>query len=194
MTQLLEKSLKDAGIIKDGYNSEVDELRNIAKKGKDFLSELEQKERQKTGISSLKVGYNKIYGFYIEVTKPNLYMVPENYIRKQTLVGSERFVTSELKEYESKILGAEERLKNLEYELFKQLLDILHKECVFLSQTASAIAIVDFITALAIVAKRHRYIKPYIDDSGVLDIIDGRHILYLKGYHRLKDSYLIALL
>lgn len=183
MTQLLEKSLKDiaplslkdGGIIKDGYNSEVDELRNVAKKGKDFLSELEQKERQKTGISSLKVGYNKIYGFYIEVTKPNLYMVPENYIRKQTLVGSERFITSELKEYESKILGAEERLKNLEYELFQELLDILHKESIFLSQTASAIAIVDFITALAIVAKRHRYIKPFIDDSGVLEIIDGRH-------------------
>jgi DNA mismatch repair protein MutS len=183
MRQLLEKSiqetpplsLKDGGIIKDGYNSEVDELRNIARKGKDFLSELEQKERQKTGISSLKVGYNKVFGYYIEVTKTNLYMVPDTYIRKQTLVGGERFTTSELKEYESRILGSEERLKNFEYELFQQLLDTLQKESVFLSQTASAISIVDFIASLAVVAKRYNYVKPSIDNSGILDITDGRH-------------------
>ncbi len=183
MINLLEKSIKDTaplsvkdgGIIKDGYNSEVDELRKIAKSGKEFLTELEQKERQKTGISSLKISYNKIHGYYIEVTKPNLFMVPENYIRKQTLVGGERFITPELKEYESKILGSEERLKNLEYELFKNLLDMLHNESAFISQTASALAIVDFLASLAVVAKRYRYVKPSINDSGILGITDGRH-------------------
>jgi DNA mismatch repair protein MutS len=168
-------TLRDGGIIRDGYNTDVDELRNISTKGKDFVAELEHKERQRTGISSLKVRYNRVFGYYIEVTKSNLHMVPDDYIRKQTLVGGERFITPELKEYESKILGAEDRLKNLEYQLFQDILDDVQKESTILSKTASALSVVDFLASLAVVAKRYNYIKPSVDESGVIDIADGRH-------------------
>jgi DNA mismatch repair protein MutS len=168
-------SIRDGGIIRDGYNTDVDELRNISTKGKDFIAGLEHKERQRTGISSLKVRYNRIFGYYIEVTKANLHMVPDDYIRKQTLVGGERFVTPELKEYETKILGAEERLKNLEYQIFQEILDDMQKESDILSKTASAISIVDFLASLSVVAKRYNYVKPSIEESGVIEIADGRH-------------------
>lgn len=181
--ELVEKSivetppltLRDGGIIKDGYNTDVDDLRNISKKGKDFLSELEREEKLKTGISSLKVGYNRIFGYYIEVTKANLHMVPETYIRKQTLVGGERFITPELKEYESKILGSEERLKNIEYHIFQEIIERIQQEASLLIRTAYSLSVIDFLASLAVVAKRHNYIKPLIDDSGILDIADGRH-------------------
>lgn len=183
LKELIERSIvnnppistKDGGIIKAGYNTDVDELRRISTKGKDFVAELEHKERQRTGISSLKVGYNRVFGYYIEVTKPNLHMVPDDYIRKQTLVGGERFITPELKEYENKILGAEEKLKNLEYELFQEILDNVQKESTLLSKTASAIAITDFLSSLAIVTKRYNYVKPSIEESGLIEITDGRH-------------------
>ncbi|MEW6003663.1 MAG: DNA mismatch repair protein MutS, partial [Nitrospirota bacterium] len=168
-------SLRDGGIIKDGYNSDVDELRRISLKSKDLIAEMEHKERQRTGISSLKIGYNRNFGYYIEVTKSNLSMVPEDYIRKQTLVNGERYVTPELKEYETKIIGAEERLKNLEYHLFQEMLDDLRKESVLLSKTASALSVVDFLSSLAIVAKRYNYVKPCVDESGIIDITEGRH-------------------
>lgn len=168
-------SLRDGGIIRDGYNTNVDELRNITIKGRDFIVEMEQKERQRTGISSLKVRYNRIFGYYIEVTKSNLHMVPDDYIRKQTLVGGERFITPELKEYETRILGGEERLKNLEFQLFQDILDNVQKESVILSKTASALSVIDFLSSLATVAKRHNYVKPIVDESGVIDIADGRH-------------------
>jgi DNA mismatch repair protein MutS len=168
-------SLRDGGIIKDGYSTDVDELRKISTKGKDFISELEIKEKNRTGISSLRVGYNRVFGYYIEVTKANLHMVPEDYIRKQTLVGGERFITPELKEYESKVLGAEEKLKNLEYQLFQEILDEVQKESILLSKAAHAIAIVDFLSSLAVVAKRYNYVKPTVDESGVIEITDGRH-------------------
>jgi len=168
-------SLRDGGIIRKGYNKDVDELRNISTKGKDFITELEHKEKQRTGISSLKVRYNRVFGYYIEVTKANLHMVPDNYIRKQTLVGGERFITPELKEYESRILGAEERLKNIEYELFQDILDDIQKESMPLSKTASALSVVDFLSSLAVVAKRYNYIKPSVDESGAIDIMDSRH-------------------
>ncbi len=168
-------SLRDGGILKDGYNADVDELRNISIKGKDFIAELEHKERQRTGISSLKARYNLVFGYYIEVTKSNLHMVPDDYIRKQTLVGGERFITPELKEYEAKILGAEERLKNLEYQIFQEILDNIQKESILLSKTASALSIVDFLASLAVVAKRYNYVKPSVDESGVIEITDGRH-------------------
>ena len=183
MKKLIEKGivdsppigLKDGGIIKDGCHSEVDELRNISRKGKYFITELELKEKQRTGISSLKVGYNRVFGYYIEVTKSNLHMVPEDYIRKQTLVGGERFITPELKEYESRVLGSEERLKNLEYQIFQGILDDVQKESHLLSKTASALSAVDFLTSLSVVAKRHNYVKPRIDESGIINISDGRH-------------------
>ena len=169
------QSLRDGGLIKNGYNKDVDILRDISVKGKDFISELEIKEKKRTGISSLKIGYNRVFGYYIEVTKPNLHMVPDDYIRKQTLVGGERFVTPELKEYENKILGAEEKLKNLEYQIFCEILEHVQKESSKLSHTSHALAVIDFLSSLAIVAKRHNYVKPTIDDSGVIEIIDGRH-------------------
>jgi len=168
-------SLRDGGIIKDGYNVDVDEFRSVSKKGKDFIAKLELKERQRTGIASLKVGYNRIFGYQIEVTKPNLDLVPDDYIRKQTLVGGERFITPELKEYESKILGADERLKNLEYQLFQEILAEIQKESTLLSRAAHAIATVDLLASLAIVAKRYNYAKPSIDESGVIEITEGRH-------------------
>jgi DNA mismatch repair protein MutS len=168
-------SIREGGIIKEGYHKDTDELRTISSKGKDFLTDLELRERQRTGISSLKVGYNKIYGYYIEVTKANLHMVPDDYIRKQTLVGGERYITEELKEFENKILGSEERLKNLEYHLFQKILDALQKEVPLLTKTASALSVVDFLSTLAVVAKRYNYMKPEVNESGTIEIEDGRH-------------------
>lgn len=168
-------SIRDGGIIKKGYNKEIDELRTISTSGKDFIAELEMKEKKKTGISSLKVGYNKIFGYYIEVTKTNLEQVPDYYIRKQTLVGGERFITPELKEYESKVLNAEEKLKSLEYQVFNKILEEIQKESAELNRAAQAVSVVDLLVSMAVVAKRYNYVKPLIDDSGVIDIMDGRH-------------------
>jgi DNA mismatch repair protein MutS len=167
--------LKDGGIIKTGYNSDVDELRSISQKSKGFIAELERKERERTRIPSLKVGYNRVFGYYIEVSKSNLHIVPEDYIRKQTLVGGERFITPELKEYEAKVLGSEERLKTLEYQLFQNILELMQHEAPSLLKTAFSLALIDFLASLAVVAKRHNYVKPAIDESGVIEIADGRH-------------------
>jgi len=167
--------IRDGGLIRRGYNKELDELKKISTSGKDFIAELELSEKKKTGISSLKVGYNKIFGYYIEVTNANLAQAPEHYIRKQTLVGGERFITPELKEYESKVIGAEEKLKNLEYQVFNEILDEAKKESLNLAKTAQAVAAADFLTSMAVVAKRHNYTKPRIDESGIIEITDGRH-------------------
>jgi len=167
--------LKDGGIIKKGYNPDVDELSSISQKSKGFIAELERKERERSGIPSLKVGYNRVFGYYIEVTKSNLHMVPEEYIRKQTLVGGERFITPELKEYEAKVLGSEEKLKSLEYQLFLNILELIQHETPVLSKTALTLALVDFLAALAVLAKRYNYVKPSIDDSGTIEITEGRH-------------------
>jgi len=168
-------ALRDGGIIRDGYHSEVDELRRISTSGKDFITDLEVREKQKTGIASLKVGYNRIYGYYIEVTKTNLGLVPDSYIRKQTLVNGERFITPELKEYESKVLGSEERLKNLEYGLFRTVVEMVQADNAKLTAAGHAVAKADFLVSLAIVARRHNYVKPQVDDRTVLEIADGRH-------------------
>ncbi|MDH5203033.1 MAG: DNA mismatch repair protein MutS [Nitrospirota bacterium] len=168
-------NLREGGIIKNGYSTEVDELRKMSSKGKDFLADMERQERQRTGISSLKVGYNRVFGYYIEITKANLHMVPDHYIRKQTLVGGERFVTPELKEYETKILGAEEKLKNLEYQIFQKILSEIQKESLMLTKTASALSSIDVLSSLSVVAKRYSYVKPSVDESGIIDITDGRH-------------------
>jgi DNA mismatch repair protein MutS len=183
LKELIEKSIidsppvniKEGGIIKDGYSPEIDELRNLSKKGKYFIAELESREKKRTGISSLKISYNRVYGYYIEVTKSNLHMVPDDYIRKQTLVGGERFITPELKEYESRVLGSEERLKGLEYEIFQEILGEVHRESSRLFETASALAITDFLCSLAVVSKRYNYVKPSVDHTSVIDISDGRH-------------------
>jgi DNA mismatch repair protein MutS len=167
--------LRDGGIIKNGYHAEIDELRSLSKTGKDFITKLEAEEKRKTGISSLKVGFNRIFGYYIEVTKANLDLVPDNYMRKQTLVSGERFITPELKEYESKVLGAEERLKGLEYEVFMCLQEEAKKEAQGLADAARRLAAVDFLSSLSVVAKRHNYVMPHIDESSIIKIIGGRH-------------------
>jgi len=174
-------SLKDGGIIKEGFKKEIDELRYLATRGKDYIASLEVKERKKTGIQSLKIGYNKVFGYYIEVTKSNLHLVPKNYIRKQTLVGAERFVTEELKEYENKVLGAEEKLKNLEYEVFQEVLSSIKQQSNKLSQTAVSLAEIDFLLSLSIVAKENNYVKPIVDKSLKIEIIDGRHPVLEKS-------------
>jgi DNA mismatch repair protein MutS len=194
MKELIEKSiidnppisLRDGGIIKEGYHADIDELRNISKKGKSFIAELEQKEKQITGINSLKVGYNKVFGYYLEVTKSNLHMVPDHYTRKQTLVGGERFITPDLKEYESRVLGSEEKLKNLEYHIFQEILASLQQESILLMKTACALSVVDFLASLAVVAKRYNYVKPIIDESGIISITDGRHPVLerIQSYER----------
>jgi len=167
--------LKEGGLIKKGFNNEIDELREISGSGKDFIASLQTKERQRTGISSLKVGYNKVFGYYIEVTKPNLAQVPEDYIRKQTLVSGERFITPELKEYEAKVLGAEERLKNLEYEIFVEIRNDISKETERLQKTSLAIAELDILQSFAYVADKYNYERPVVDDGDVIQISEGRH-------------------
>jgi DNA mismatch repair protein MutS len=169
------QTLREGGIIKTGFNSEVDELRSMSVNAKDYIASLEAQEKSSTGISSLKVGYNRVFGYYIEITKANLDQVPEHYIRKQTLVGAERFITPELKEYESKVLGAEDRLKTLEYEVFCQILDQVRQEAPALMDTAEAIAKADFLLSLAVVAKRHNYVMPEVNSSAVVRITGGRH-------------------
>lgn len=168
-------TIREGGIIKDGYNNVIDELRNISIKGKDFIAELERKEREKTGINSLKIGYNKIFGYYIEVTKPNLDLVPDYYIRKQTLVNGERFITPELKEYEVKVTSATENLRELEYQIFQEIVAKLAQRSEDIVTTGSAIGEIDFLTSLSIVARRNNYTRPEIDESTRIAITDGRH-------------------
>ncbi|MGH7859989.1 MAG: DNA mismatch repair protein MutS, partial [Candidatus Binatia bacterium] len=162
-------------LIRVGYTQEVDELRKLRHDGKGWISSLEATERSRTGISSLKVHYNKVFGYYIEVTKPNLKLVPADYQRKQTIAGGERFVTPELKEYESKVLGAEERLRRLEGELFDALLAEVARRLSELLSTAAALGCIDALRSLAEAADRYGYVRPEIDGSRVLDIRDGRH-------------------
>jgi DNA mismatch repair protein MutS len=166
---------KDGGIIRKGYNKDVDELRHISSSGKDFIARLEAEEKLRTGIQSLKVGFNKVFGYYIEITKSNLHLVPDDYIRKQTLVNCERFITQDLKEYESKVLGAEERLKELEYAIFMNILEKLQKYTDELLDTSANIAAIDFLLSLSIAARRYDYVKPDISEDSLIEIVDGRH-------------------
>jgi len=168
-------SLKDGGIIKEGYNKELDELQRASKEGKHWIAKLEQQEKDRSGIKSLKVGYNKIFGYYIEITKSNLHLAPENYIRKQTLANCERYITPELKEIEAKILGAEEKIVVIEYEQFIEIRNMLLFEIERIQRTASAIAELDVLYSFAEVAGESNYIKPTVNDSEIIDIKDGRH-------------------
>ncbi len=168
-------SIKEGGLIKDGYSPELDELRQITRGGKQWVVELEAKERERTTIKSLKVRFNNVFGYYIEVTKPNLHLVPPDYQRKQTTSNSERFITPELKEWESKILGAEERMMELEYELFCGLRDKVAGFTQPIQETAEAIAQLDTLSALAVVAVNQDYCRPELSDVTILDIRDGRH-------------------
>lgn len=167
--------LKDGGIIKEGYNKDLDELQRASKEGKHWIAKLEQQEKDRTGIKSLKVGYNKIFGYYIEISKSNLHLAPESYIRKQTLANCERYITPELKEIETKILGAEEKIVDIEYELFIEIRNILSLEIERIQRTANAIAELDVLYSFAEVAGENNYIKPTVNDSEVIDIQEGRH-------------------
>lgn len=167
--------LQEGGIIKEGFNQELDELRQISHSGKSFIAQLERKERERTGISSLKVRYNKVFGYYIEVTRPNLHLVPPDYQRKQTLVNSERFITPELKDYEEKVLRAEARINELEYELFLQVRDKISQEVPRLQQIAANVAELDVLLSLAELAHQRNYCRPVVDEGEVISIKGGRH-------------------
>src|SRR5437870_2200669 len=167
--------LKEGGIFRDGYDQDLDELRRASREGKNWISHLQEREIAATGIKSLKVRYNSVFGYFIEVTKSNLASVPAHYTRKQTTVGGERFVTPELKEMEAKILGADEHARQLEYQLFQKLRDETLRELGPIQQTAAAIATLDVICALAETARLFRYCRPQLNDSLRLIIKDGRH-------------------
>ena len=168
-------TLREGKLIKSGYNAELDELRVISKEGKHWIADLERKEKERSGIASLKVKYNKVFGYFIEITKPNLHLVPDDYIIKQTLVNATRFITPELKEYESKVLGAEDRIVELEYSLFQELRQSVSHEVERVLRTAETIAVLDVLAALAEVADRNLYVKPEVNDSDRLEIAEGRH-------------------
>ncbi len=181
--QLLESSIvenppltiKEGGIIKPNYDKELDGLREIGKEGKGWILQLEAGEKKKTGISSLKVRYNQVFGYYIEVTKSNLHLVPDHYMRKQTLVNAERFITPELKEFEAKVLGAEEAICQLEYRLFEDIRKRVSDSTPRLQKTASAIALIDILGSMAEIADRYDYIRPIVDEGDEIIIRDGRH-------------------
>jgi DNA mismatch repair protein MutS len=183
LRELLERSLvdeppissRDGGIIKGGLSSELDGLRLIKREGKKWIAELELKEKKSTGINSLKVGYNQVFGYYIEVTKSNLHLVPENYIRKQTLVNAERFITPELKSYEEKILGAEDKILELERELFGEIREKVARESERIRRTATLIAELDVLSSFAEVANKYNYTKPEISASGFIELKESRH-------------------
>ena len=168
-------ALKDGGIFRDGYDTDLDELRQASRDGKNWISHLQEREIAATGIKSLKVRYNSVFGYFIEVTKSNLANVPAHYTRKQTTVGGERFVTPELKEIEAKILGADERARQLEYQLFQKLREETLRELESIQQTAAAVAVLDVICALAETARLFRYCRPQLNNTLRLVIKDGRH-------------------
>lgn len=168
-------SVRDGGIIKEGYNHDLDELRNISKNGKSWIAGFQSKETERTGISSLKIGYNKVFGYYIEITNVHKDRIPETYIRKQTLKNAERYITPELKEYETRVLTADDRAKELEYEYFQIIRDEVSAYTARLQKTADIIAHLDGLSTLATIASDSGYTRPEISDSLNLRIIDGRH-------------------
>ena len=185
ITQLLDAaitespgfSLREGGLIKSGYSTELDELRLIAKDSRSLLQQMEQQEKETTGIKSLKIGYNKVFGYYIEVTHTNTAAVPAYYIRKQTLANAERYITPELKEFETKILGAQEKIVSLEYRLFVEVRDQIKQSIEQIQQTAQQIAIVDVLSSLAQAATEYNYVRPQITANAEIIIKDGRHPL-----------------
>ena len=168
-------TLDQGGVIRPGFSEELDNLRKSSKNAKQYLADLERSEREKTGIKSLKVGFNRVFGYYIEVSKPNLAQVPAEYIRKQTLVNGERFFTPELKEYESLILNAQDRIAELEAQLFRQVCQQVGAESERISVSAAALAAIDAFSALAEIAVRHSYVRPTLTSESTIDITGGRH-------------------
>ena len=181
-------SVREGGFIRDGYHEEVDRLRHILKGGKGIMAEMEAREKERTGIRTLKIGYNKVFGYYIEVSNSFKEMVPETYIRKQTLVNGERFITQELKELENQILTASDRVVALEYELFTQLKEEISAQAQRIQKTAAAVAEIDALASFAAVAVRNNYCRPDVDESGVIEIREGRHPVVEKV---LKDTLFV---
>ena len=181
-------SVREGGFIRDGYDQEVDRLRHILKGGKGVIAEMEAKEKERTGIRTLKIGYNKVFGYYIEVSKSFADQVPDTYIRKQTLVNGERYITQELKDLEHTILTASDRVVALEYELFTQLRQEISAAAARIQQTAAAVAEADALASFAAVAVRNGYCRPDVDESGVIEIRDGRHPVVEQV---LKDSLFV---
>ena len=181
-------SVREGGFIRDGYHEEVDRLRHILKGGKGIMAEMEAKEKERTGIRTLKIGYNKVFGYYIEVSNSFKEMVPETYIRKQTLVNGERFITQELKDLEHQILTASERVVALEYELFTRLREEISAQAQRIQKTAAAVAEIDALASFAAVAVRNNYCRPDVDESGVIEIREGRHPVVEKV---LKDTLFV---
>ena len=168
-------TIREGGIIKTGFHKEIDELRSAKVEGKSWLAKLEAEEREKTGIKNMKIKFNKVFGYYLEVTNSNLSMVPDYYIRKQTLTNAERYITPELKELEDKILGSEEKLISLETELFNTVRDTIAAEVIRIQSTAHAIARLDVAASLAAVAEQQNFVRPKVNEKGVIDIKGGRH-------------------
>lgn len=168
-------SVKEGGLIKLGYDEEIDKLKTATTEGKNWILQLEADEKEKTGIKGLKVGYNKVFGYYLEVTKSNLSMVPDRYIRKQTLTGAERYITEELKTLENQILGAEEKVIQLEYNAFAKIREDIEKEIPRLQKSATLIATLDVLCSFATVAEDLNYTRPIVDNSGEIQIEEGRH-------------------
>jgi len=187
-------TVKDGGIIKLGYNEEIDKLKTATTEGKNWIIQLEAEEREKTGIKNLKVGFNKVFGYFIEVTKSYLDQVPERFVRKQTLTNAERFITEDLKNLENQILGAEEKVVNLEYNAFVQIRDEIAKNVKRLQKSANIVSTLDVLTSFATVAEDLNYCMPEVDDSGILDIKGGRHPVIDKmlgtGIFVENDTYL----
>ena len=187
-------SVKEGGLIKLGYDEEIDKLKTATTDGKNWIIQLEAEEREKTGIKGLKVGFNKVFGYYIEVTKSNISLVPDRYIRKQTLTNGERYITEELKNLENQILGAEEKVINLEYNVFAEVRDKIEAQIERVQKAAGIIATLDGLCSLATVAEDQNYVRPEVDNSGVIDIKDGRHPVIEKilpsGSFVQNDTYL----
>ncbi len=168
-------SVKDGGVIKDGFNKELDELRHIMNSGKDIIAEIEAREREATGIKGLKIGFNRVFGYYLEVTRSYYELIPEHYIRKQTLANCERFITEELKNTENSILGAKDKSLRLEADIFAEVRDYLSTKLRSVQKTAAAVAETDVLASFADVAMKNNYVRPEIAVDGVIDIHDGRH-------------------
>ena len=181
-------ALKEGGLIKPGYDQEIDELKKLSSEGSAWLLEYENMEKERTGIKYLKVGFNKVFGYYLEISRSNLHLVPADYVRKQTLVNTERFITEELKKYEDKILGARERLFNLEYEIFIKVRESLSAHLKRIQDSAAKAAAVDVLLALAECAFRHDYVRPRVDESGKIEIKGGRHPVV---EHFLQNSHFV---
>ena len=183
ITELIKRAIveepplaqRDGGIIREGYNEDVDKFRRSRTDGKKWLAELEARERERTGIKTMKIKFNRVFGYSLEITNSFKDLVPDNYVRKQTLTNAERYITQELKELEDLILGAEDKLYALEYELFSNVRDLVGAEVVRIQKTAKAVAALDVFASLAFVAQRNNYVRPRINENGVIDIKNGRH-------------------